>query len=88
MTSARSTTRRLVLVTAAVATFGVAAPAQSADAQPKPGVQQQSVGLDRHKHHDTPPNCADAVGDLTDALRQAGLSGQASHVAAQLTLGC
>jgi hypothetical protein len=87
MTRTRSTTtRRLVLATAAIAAFGVAAPVQSALAQPKPNVAQHSVA--RHKQHDDPRNCADSVRDLTERYKQAGMTGQAAHVAAELTLGC
>ena len=86
MTRTRSTAHRLVLATAAIAAFGVAGPVQSAAAQPKPNGTQHSAAL--HRQHDTPRNCADSVRDLTERYKQAGMTGQAAHVAAELTLGC
>jgi hypothetical protein len=78
------TTRTLVLAAAAVSAFAVSAPVRSASAQPMP----TGSGVIRSQHPAVSGRCAAEVRDLTDDLRQAGLSGQASHVAAELTLGC
>lgn len=85
MTSTQSTNRtRTLVLLAAVSAFGVAAPAAPAAAHPIP----MGAGIVRVQHHEAAGRCANQLPDLTDALREAGMSGQASHVAAALTLGC
>ncbi len=84
MNRTRHTTRTIALVAAAVTVFGVAAPIQSAAAQPKPDGSRAAA----HRDH-SPTGChADKLRALTEKYRTAGMSGQASHIAAQLTLGC
>jgi hypothetical protein len=80
----RHTTRTVVVVATAVTSFGVVAPMQSAAAQPKPDGSRAVA----HRDH-SPTGCrADKLRALTVKYRAAGMSGQASHIAAQLTLGC
>jgi hypothetical protein len=89
-TTRSATTRRtaytlvLAAAAAAVAAVCVAAPAQSAAASPKP----QTPSVAHTRHHASTPGCADQLRDLTVHLRDIGFTGQASHIAAQLTLGC
>ena len=84
MNRTRHTTRTIAFVAAAVTAFGVAAPIQSAAAAPKPDGSRAVV----HRDH-SPTGCrADRMRALTEQQRAADMSGHASHIAAQLTLGC
>jgi hypothetical protein len=87
MTSTRSTTHRLIVVTAAVAAFGLTAPVSPAAAQPLP----TGAGIVRVSHVNNrvrAAGCATKVRALTERYKKAGMTGHAAHVAAQLTLGC
>ena len=82
MTTTRHTTRTLVLAATAITALGVVTPAQTASAQPK---EQHAVTAAQHRGTS---GCADQLRDLTVEFRNIGMTGQASHIAAQLTLGC
>jgi hypothetical protein len=80
----RHNTRTIAVVAAAVTAFGVVAPIPSAAAAPKPDGSRAVAHCDH-----SPTGCrADRLRALTEKYRALGMSGQASHIAAQLTLGC
>lgn len=82
----RPATRRLAVVAAASAALAVAALAPPALGAPKP----VDTGVTQHHDMDAggTADCTDGLRELTTALREAGFSGQASHIAAVLTLHC
>jgi hypothetical protein len=81
--TARRTTGNFAAA-AITATALLAALAQPAAAGPRPEPSN------RTGHHLSPASvtCTDGLRDLTQQFRAAGFTGQASHVAAELTLGC
>jgi hypothetical protein len=62
----------------------MATPAQPAAAKPKP---QAPSSVDTEHAYPT-AGCGDELRSMTVYLRDIGFTGQASHIAAQLTLGC
>lgn len=84
MNATRRPTRSLVLAAASAAVVGVVAPPQTATAQPMPNPH----GVVRAADFGPRLGCADQLRDLTIDLRKAGFSGQASHIVAELMLGC
>jgi hypothetical protein len=80
----RRTAHAVLLAVAAAAALWTATPAQPAAANPK--AQAPSPVHTQQAHQAA--GCADQLRDLTVYLRDIGFTGQASHIAAQLTLGC
>jgi hypothetical protein len=84
MPATRHNARTIALVATAVTAFAVVAPIQGAAAQPQPEPSRAVM----HREH-SPTVCRiNNLSELTEKYRAAGMTGQASHIAALLTLGC